>query len=105
MIGNLSRRAFGRLLGAGAAATATSMQSLVAETAVVPAATSGVGPNGELRFPKGFVWGSATASFQVEGAVKDDGKGISIWDVFSHAQGRIHAGDNADVADDDYHRI
>ena len=60
--------------------------------------------SGELKFPNAFVWGSATASYQVEGAPQEDGKGASIWDVFSHTPGRIHSGENADVADDDYHR-
>ena len=57
-----------------------------------------------FRFPEGFLWGSATASYQVEGAVKEDGRGVSIWDTFSHTPGKTHDGDTGDVADDDYHR-
>jgi len=57
-----------------------------------------------LQFPKGFLWGSATASYQVEGAWDEDGKGPSIWDEFSHTPGKVHAGDTGDVACDHYHR-
>jgi beta-glucosidase len=55
-------------------------------------------------FPDGFVWGSATASYQVEGAVAEDGRGESIWDRFSHTPGRVAGGDTGDVACDHYHR-
>jgi beta-glucosidase len=54
-------------------------------------------------FPKGFLWGSATASYQVEGAVHEDGRGASIWDTFSHTPGKTANGDTGDVADDFYH--
>jgi beta-glucosidase len=59
----------------------------------------------ELRFPAGFVWGTATASYQIEGAVKADGRGPSIWDTFCHTPGRIQGGDTGDVAADHYHRM
>jgi beta-glucosidase len=55
-------------------------------------------------FPPGFVWGSATASYQVEGAVDQDGRTPSIWDTFSHTPGRVLGGDTGDVACDQYHR-
>ena len=59
----------------------------------------------DLRpFPEGFLWGSATASYQVEGAVNEDGRGPTIWDTFSHTPGKTFNGDTGDVADDDYHR-
>ncbi|GAB3614328.1 glycoside hydrolase family 1 protein [Humibacter ginsengisoli] len=58
-----------------------------------------------LQFPDSFVFGSATASYQVEGAVKDDGRLPSIWDTFSHTPGKVWNGDNGDVADDHYHRL
>lgn len=58
-----------------------------------------------LVFPNGFVFGSATASYQVEGAVTEDGRGQSIWDTFSHTPGRVLNGDTGDVADDHYHRV
>jgi beta-glucosidase len=54
--------------------------------------------------PPGFVWGVSTSSYQVEGAVDADGRGASIWDVFSHRPGQIDNGDNGDVACDHYHR-
>jgi beta-glucosidase len=57
-----------------------------------------------LRFPDGFVWGTATAAFQIEGAVAEDGRGRSIWDTFSHEPGRVVDGTTADVACDHYHR-
>ena len=57
----------------------------------------------ELRYPKGFVWGCATAAYQIEGGAKDDGRGPSTWDVFSHTPGKTHDGDTGDVADDSYH--
>lgn len=56
------------------------------------------------RFPDGFVWGAATASYQVEGAAREGGRGPSIWDEFSHSPGRTHDGDTGDVACDQYHR-
>ncbi|HET6293259.1 MAG TPA: GH1 family beta-glucosidase [Kribbella sp.] len=55
-------------------------------------------------FPDGFVWGAATASYQVEGAVSEDGRGPSIWDTFAHTPGKIADGETGDVADDHYHR-
>ena len=56
------------------------------------------------RFPDGFVWGAATASYQIEGAAHEDGRGESIWDRFSHTPGRVRNGDTGDVACDHYHR-
>jgi beta-glucosidase len=55
-------------------------------------------------FPSDFAWGTATASYQVEGAVFADGRGESIWDRFSHTPGRVANGDTGDVACDHYHR-
>jgi beta-glucosidase len=55
-------------------------------------------------FPDGFRWGTATASYQIEGAVAEDGRGPSIWDTFSHTPGRVLNGDTGDVACDHYHR-
>ena len=57
-----------------------------------------------LRFPDGFAWGAATASYQIEGAVDEDGRRPSIWDTFARTPGAVHDGDTGDVADDHYHR-
>jgi beta-glucosidase len=59
---------------------------------------------GSYSFPKDFVWGAATASYQIEGAWDEDGKGESIWDRFSHTPGNVDNGDTGDVACDHYHR-
>ncbi|MGB4594992.1 MAG: GH1 family beta-glucosidase [Anaerolineaceae bacterium] len=55
-------------------------------------------------FPNNFLWGAATASYQIEGAWAADGKGESIWDRFSHTPGMILNGDSGDIASDHYHR-
>jgi len=57
-----------------------------------------------LQFPENFLWGTATSSYQIEGGVKEDGRGESIWDVFSHTPGKTLNGDTGDVACDHYHR-
>jgi beta-glucosidase len=56
------------------------------------------------RFPDDFVWGAATAAYQIEGAANEDGRGESIWDRFSHTPGKTVNGDTGDVACDHYHR-
>ncbi len=58
----------------------------------------------KVQFPAGFSWGTATASYQVEGAWNEDGRGESVWDRFSHTEGKILNGDTGDVACDEYHR-
>ncbi|MGX5655730.1 GH1 family beta-glucosidase [Geodermatophilus nigrescens] len=57
-----------------------------------------------LTFPPGFVFGAATAAYQIEGAVTEDGRGPSIWDTYSHTPGRTFQGHTGDVAVDHYHR-
>jgi len=57
-----------------------------------------------LRFPKGFLWGTATASYQIEGSPLADGAGPSIWHTFSHTPGIITGGDTGDLTCDHYHR-
>ncbi|WP_326824467.1 GH1 family beta-glucosidase [Streptosporangium sp. NBC_01639] len=57
---------------------------------------------GRADFPTGFVWGAATASYQIEGAVKEDGRQPSIWDTFSGTPGKVAGGDTGDVACEHY---
>ena len=57
-----------------------------------------------VRFPDGFLWGAATAAYQIEGAVHEDGRGPSIWDTFAHTPGATLRGDTGDLACDHYHR-
>jgi beta-glucosidase len=59
---------------------------------------------GALRFPDGFDWGVATASYQIEGAVDEGGRSPSIWDTFAHTPGKTANGETGDVACDHYHR-
>ncbi len=56
------------------------------------------------RFPDDFLWGTATASYQVEGAANEDGRGTSIWDTFSKTPGKVRHGHTGDIACDQYHR-
>jgi beta-glucosidase len=95
----ISRRLFGKI-AAGSAAVAASGFSLPA----FAKGQAGSAPSpGRLQYPEGFLWGCATAAYQVEGGAKDDGRGPSLWDVFSHTPGKTHDGDTGDVADDSYH--
>ncbi|MCX7679850.1 MAG: GH1 family beta-glucosidase [Spirochaetes bacterium] len=57
-----------------------------------------------IKFPKGFLWGTATSAYQIEGAWNEDGKGPSIWDDFTHKGGKVHNNETGDVACDHYHR-
>ena len=57
-----------------------------------------------MSFRKDFVWGAATASYQVEGAAYEDGKGLNIWDVFCKEDGHVYEHHTGDVACDQYHR-
>lgn len=61
--------------------------------------------NAPKQFPDNFLWGMATASYQVEGAWNEDGKGESIWDRYAHQPGHIKGGDTGDIACDQYHRF
>lgn len=57
-----------------------------------------------IKFPKNFIWGAATSAYQVEGACNEDGRGPSVWDVFSHIKGKIKDNNTGDIACDSYHR-
>jgi len=91
---DITRRQFAT--GAAVTAAALAAQALP-KLALAQPAQSG------RQFPSGFVWGCATAAYQIEGGAKDDGRGPSVWDVFSHTPGKIHNNDTGDVADDSYH--
>ena len=91
---NFNRRDLGKLLGAAGSAAA------LAGVAGKASAATPV----DLSFPKDFKWGCATAAYQVEGAVNEDGRGTTNWDVFCHTPGRVARGDTGDVACDSYHR-
>jgi beta-glucosidase len=103
------RRFLGVTLG-GLGATAVSRGLLESLAAPSPQqlqpdylpATPGVPPE-PYHFPKDLYWGAATASYQVEGAWKEDGKGESIWDRFAHTTGKIKGAATGDVACDSYH--
>ncbi len=92
------------IVGGGALLAGKKIAAL--ESATQPQILGEVSPAqiAAARFPKDFLWGTATSSFQVEGAWNADGKGESIWDRAAHTPGRIHDGTNADVACDQYHR-
>src|SRR5271166_991986 len=93
---NLTRRRFGKTLaGTAAAAFASSSLSRIALAQIAKA--------GLLQFPPNFVWGCSTASYQIEGAVNEDGRKPSVWDTFSHTPGKTFQGETGDVADDSYH--
>jgi beta-glucosidase len=94
-----SRRSLLKLCGSVLPASAL----LKLSAALEPAAFAQAG-NTPRKFPDGFLWGSATAAYQVEGAYKEDGRGMSVWDTFSHTPGKTAHGDTGDVADDHYHR-
>ncbi|XP_077982467.1 lactase-like protein [Glandiceps talaboti] len=57
------------------------------------------------KFPSGFAWGIATAAYQIEGAWNKDGKGPSIWDTYSHTEGKVFGNENGDIACDSYHKV
>lgn len=100
MFERLSRRSLARLLAGSAA-------SLALPEGVATAQERGSAARGSeiaKGFPANFLWGSATASYQVEGGVHEGGRGASIWDTFSHTPGKVHMGDTGDVADDFFHR-
>src|SRR4051812_9526004 len=104
----ISRRNFAKIAGTAAllsAASTTPAFNSGTEATSTQNRESGANQNPRGReFPKGFLWGSATASYQVEGAVTEDGRGPSIWDTFSHTPGKVVENATGDVADDHYHR-
>ena len=97
----VSRRTFAKIAGSATLASVVELPGL-ASTATPQTRTES--PHTAPReFPRGFIWGTATASYQVEGAVNEDGRGPSIWDTFSHTPGKVVNNENGDVANDHYH--
>lgn len=96
MIERMNRRNFARLLGLSASAAVLPPAEISASRLPATTATT-------RRFPKGFLWGTATSAYQIEGAPAADGRGPSVWDTFSHVKKNTYMSDNGDTADDDFH--
>ena len=95
---DFSRRSLMQLAGLSGLGLATpAMAQPRPETAALDRQAS-------ASFPSGFIWGTATSAYQIEGAVNEDGRGPSIWDVFSHTPGKIADNTNGDFTNDHYHR-
>jgi beta-glucosidase len=90
---DITRRQFGKAAAASAALAGLTL----------PDISLGQPSQEDRQFPASFLWGCATAAYQIEGGARDGGRGPSVWDVFSHTPGKTHDGDTGDVADDSYH--
>jgi beta-glucosidase len=99
MVGKFSRRDFTKLAGFSALGVAATPAKSADD-----APKAAPDPHAPASFPNGFVWGTATSAYQIEGAVDEDGRGRSIWDTFAHTLGKIEDHSNADRANDHYHR-
>ena len=97
----ISRRGFANV--AGAAALGAAIGSPGRTDAQQPAPAPAAAPQ-PRQFPNGFLWGTATASYQVEGAANEDGRAPSVWDTFSHTPGKVVNNATGDIANDHYHR-
>ena len=98
MTAKFSRRHLAKLAGLSALAMAQPAKSEDDQARPAP------DRHAPASFPTGFVWGTATSAYQIEGAVNEDGRGRSIWDTFAHTPGKIADHTNADRANDHYHR-
>ena len=100
MAKRLSRRQFAGVTGW----SILGMSALSAGSGQADQANEAGAPSREISsgFPSGFLWGTATSSYQIEGAVNADGRGPSIWDRFAHTRGKISDRSNADTTTDHY---
>jgi beta-glucosidase len=96
-----TRRHFAKGAGALAAGLAVPAVDAAAQTALTK---PGPLANDRLRFPAGFVWGTATSAYQIEGGINEEGRGPSIWDSYSHTPNKIRDHSNGDRAVDHFHR-
>jgi beta-glucosidase len=93
----ISRRSFAQLLGLSASGVVLPVSADAA--ARLPEETVA-----SRSFPEGFLWGTATSAYQIEGATEEEGRGPSIWDTFSRVKTNTYTGQNGDIADDHFHR-
>jgi beta-glucosidase len=100
----MNRRSFLAQTSAWAAAAALPRLSAASILPSLDATADQTPAAGEVKFPKDFLWGTATAAYQVEGAWNVDGRGETVWDRFSHTPGNVKGAYTGDVSCDDYHR-
>lgn len=103
MPNRINRRRFAKVAGAAALGGALPPSSPSSGAVQQNSQAAGVSARAR-RFPDGFLWGTATASYQIEGAVREDGRAPSVWDTFSHKAGTTVNNATGDVASDHYHR-
>jgi beta-glucosidase len=103
----MDRRSFVRGSIVAASSALLDRRGVAAEASLSQGPVPGAVATAEIegaRFPSGFIWGMASASYQVEGAWAEDGKGESIWDRFAHTVGKVKGAATGDVSCDQYHR-
>ena len=101
----MNRRSFLAQTSAWAAAAALPKLSAASILPTLNAVADPTPAAGEMKFPRDFLWGTATAAYQVEGAWNVDGRGETVWDRFSHSPGNVKGAYTGDTACDDYHRF